>query len=163
MRNINRKFCGLLTASGAEINVSKPQERAKYHQNYTISRLESNKHIYRCLSSLRTREYDDADIPRICSDEDYQTAMAISEVLQQQMLRVIKELPSSTLRVATGHAKEPLLLKAFWDALPEAFEARDFKAIAQEVGLSIPTAERYIRRWADTRLEKVYRGLYRKR
>ena len=130
LRNINRKICGLLTASRAEINVSKPQERAKYHQNYTISRLESNKHIYRCLSSLRTREYDDADIPRICSDEDYQTAMAISVVLQQHMLRVIKKIPSSTSKVTIGHAKEPLLLKAFWDALQEEFEAKDFKAIA---------------------------------
>ena len=65
--------------------------------------------------------------------------------------------------MATGQAKEPLLLKAFWDALPEEFEAKDFKATAQEVGLSIPTAERYIRQWVDTRLDKVSRGRYRKR
>lgn len=62
-----------------------------------------------------------------------------------------------------GQAEEPLLLKAFWDALPEEFEAKDFKAIAQEVGLSIPTAERYIRQWVDTWLDKVSRGQYRKR
>ena len=115
------------------------------------------------LSALRIWEDGDTESPRICSDEDYQTAMAISEVLQQHMLRVIKELPSSTSKVATGQAKEPLLLKAFWDALPEEFEAKDFKAIAQEVGLSIPTAERYIRQWVDTRLDKVSRGRYRKR
>ncbi len=115
------------------------------------------------LSALRIWEDGDTESPRICSDEDYQTAMAISEVLQQHMLRVIKELPSSTSKVATGQAKEPLLLKAFWDALPEEFEAKDFKAIAQKVGLSIPTAERYIRQWVDTRLDKVSRGRYRKR
>lgn len=79
------------------------------------------------------------------------------------MLRVIKEHPSSTSKVATGQAKEPLLLKAFWDALPEEFEAKDFQATAQEVGLSIPTAERYIRQWVDTCLDKVSRGRYRKR
>ena len=115
------------------------------------------------LSALRIWEDGDTDSPRICSDEDYQTAMAISEVLQQHMLRVIKELPSSTSKVATGQAKESLLLKSFWDALPEEFEAKDFKAIAQEVGLLIPTAERYIRQWVDTRLDKVSRGRYRKR
>lgn len=115
------------------------------------------------LSALRIWEDGDTDSPRICSDEDYQTAMAISEVLQQHMLRVIKELPSSTSKVATGQAKEPLLLKAFWDALPDEFEVKDFKATAQEVGLSIPTAERYIRQWVDTRLDKVSRGRYRKR
>ena len=79
------------------------------------------------------------------------------------MLRVIKELPSSTSKVATGQAKEPLLLKAFWDALPEEFEAKDFKATDQEVSMSIPIAERYIRQWVDTRLDKVSRGRYRKR
>jgi len=30
LRNINRKFCGLLIASSAEINVRKPQERGKH-------------------------------------------------------------------------------------------------------------------------------------
>ena len=45
-------------------------------------------------------------------------------------------------------------MKAFWTALPEEFEAKDFKTTAQEVGLSIPTAERYIRQWVDTPLTK---------
>lgn len=104
--------------------------------------------IYRIamiLSALRIWEDGDTESPRICNDVDYKTAMAISEVLQQHMLRVIKKLLSSTSRGATGQAKEPLLLKTFWDALPEEFEAKDFKATAQEAGLSIPTAKRYIR------------------
>ena len=115
------------------------------------------------LSALRIWEDGDTDEIRTCNEDDYQTAMAISEVLQQHMLRVIKELPSSSSKMVTGQAKEPLLLKSFWDSLPEEFEAKDFKAIAQEVGLSIPTAERYIRQWVDTRLDKVSRGRYRKR
>lgn len=79
------------------------------------------------LSALRIWEDGDSDSLRICSDEDYQTAMAISVVLQQHMLRVIKKIPSSTSKVTIGHAKEPLLLKAFWDALQEEFEAKDFQ------------------------------------
>ena len=79
------------------------------------------------------------------------------------MLRFIKEHPSSTSKVATGQAKKTLLLKAFWDTLPEEFEAKDFNTTAQEVGLPIPTAERYIRQWVDTHLDKVSRGQYRKR
>ena len=112
------------------------------------------------LSALRIWEDGDMNEIRTCSEDDYQTAMAISEVLQQHMLRVIKELPSSSSKMVTGQAKEPLLLKSFWDSLPEEFEAKDFKAIAQEVGLSIPTAERYIRQWVDTWLDKVSRGRY---
>ena len=79
------------------------------------------------------------------------------------MLRVIKELPSGGFKMVVGQAKEPLLLRTFWDSLPEEFEAKDFKAVAQQVGLTIPTAERYIRQWVDTRLDKVSRGRYRKR
>ena len=92
---------------------------------------------------------------------DYQTAIAISEVLQQHMPHVIKGLPSSTSKVATGQAKETLLLKAIWDALPKEFQAKDFKAIAKEARLSVPTAERYIGQWVDTCLDKVSRGRYR--
>ncbi len=59
-----------------------------------------------------------------------------------------------------GQAKEPLLLKTFWDTLPDEFDAKDFKEIATSIGLTIPTAERYIRAWTGTRLEKVARGKY---
>ena len=115
------------------------------------------------LSALRIWEDGVVDSPRICRQDDYETAMGISSVLQQHMLRVIKELPSSSSKCTSGQAKEPLLLQTFWDALPEEFEAKDFKAKAQEVGLSIPTAERYVRQWVNTRLDKVARGRYRKR
>ena len=105
--------------------------------------------IYRIamiLSALRICEDGDTERPRICNDVDYRTAMAISELLQQHMLRVIKELPSSTSKVATGQAKEPLLLKAFWNSPRRVrSEGLQFNATAQEVGLPIPTAERSIR------------------
>lgn len=78
-------------------------------------------------------------------------------------LRGINELPATPTRMVVGKAKEPTLLQTFWDNLPDEFEAKDFKAIAQSIGLAIPTAERYIRAWTGTRLEKVMRGKYRKR
>lgn len=86
--------------------------------------------------------------------------MSISEVLQQHMLRVIKELSASTSKLNVGQAKDPLLLKTFWDTLPDEFDAKDFKEIATSIGLTIPTAERYIRAWTGTRLEKVAKGKY---
>ena len=54
------------------------------------------------LSALRIWEDGDMNEIRTCSEDDYQTAMAISEVLQQHMLRVIKELPSSSSKMVTG-------------------------------------------------------------
>ena len=80
------------------------------------------------------------------------------------MLRVISELPKKTTsRTPVGQVKEPLLLQTFWDILPDEFEAKNFKEIACSIGLTIPTAERYIRAWMGTRLEKVVRGRYRKK
>lgn len=77
---------------------------------------------------------------------------------------VISELPKKTTpRTPIGQAKEPLLLQTFWDNLPDEFEAKDFKEIASSIGLTIPTAERYIRARTGTRMEKVMRGKYRKR
>ena len=113
------------------------------------------------LSALRIMEDGDTSSPRICQQADYETAMSISEVLQQHMLRVIMELPASTSKLNVGQAKVPLLLKTFWDTLPDEFDAKQFKSIAQTIGLSIPTAERYIRAWNGTRIEKISRGQYR--
>ena len=101
---------------------------------------------------------------RYVGDDDYTTAMTISSVLQQHMLRVISELPKKiTPRTPIGQAKEPLLLQTFWDNLPDEFEAKDFKEIAGSIDLTIPTAERYIRAWTGTRLEKVVRRKYWKK
>lgn len=115
------------------------------------------------LTALRIMDDGNTASPRVCSDADYEVALSISEVLQQHMLRVINELPATPTRMVVGKAKEPLLLQTFWDNLPDEFEAKDFKAIAQSIGLTIPTAERYIRTWTGTRLDRISRGCYRKR
>ena len=114
------------------------------------------------LTALRIMDDGDTASPRVCGDADYEVAMSISEVLQQHMLRVINELPATPTRMVVGKSKEPLLLQTFWDNLPDEFEAKDFKAIAQSIGLTIPTAERYIRAWTGTRLDKLARGHYRR-
>ena len=115
------------------------------------------------LTALRMMEDCNFSTLRYVQNDDYTTAMTISSVLQQHMLRVISELPKKTTpRTPIGQAKEPLLLQTFWDNLPDEFEVKDFKEIADSIGLTIPTAERYICAWTGTRLEKVVRGRYRK-
>ena len=115
------------------------------------------------LTALRMMEDCDFSTLRYVRDNDYTTAMTISSVLQQHMLRVISELPKKTTsRAPIGQAKEPLLLQTFCDNLPDEFEAKNFKEIAGSIGLTIPTAERYIRAWTVTRLEKVVMGRYKK-
>lgn len=114
------------------------------------------------LTALRIMDDGNTASPCVCGNADYEVAMSISEVLQQHMLRVINELPATPARMAVGKAKEPLLLQTFWDNLPDEFEAKDFKAIAQSIGLTIPTAERHIRAWTGTRLDKMARGRYKR-
>ena len=115
------------------------------------------------LSALRMMEDRNFSTLRYVRADDFSTAMTISSVLQQHILRVISELPRKTMpRTPVGQTKDTILLQTFWDNLPDEFEAKDFKEIATSIGLTIPTAERYIRAWTGTRLEKVVRGKYRK-
>lgn len=149
----------------------KDQLQAEYYAifgNETIASVRrlavSTFRIAMILTALRMMEDCNFSTLRYVRDDDYTTAMTISSVLQQHMLRVISELPKrATPRTPLGLAKEPLLLQTFWDNLPDEFEAKDFKEIASSIGQTIPTAERYIRAWTGTRLEKVVRGKYRKR
>lgn len=116
------------------------------------------------LTALRMMEDCNFSTLRYVRADDFTTAMAISSVLQQHMLRVISELPKKTMpRTPVCQTKDTILLQTFWDNLPDEFEAKDFKEIATSIGLTIPTAERYIRARTGTRLEKVVRGRYRKR
>ncbi len=116
------------------------------------------------LTALRMMEDRNFSTLRYVWADDFTTAMTISSVLQQHMLRVISELPRKTMpRTPVGQTKDTILLQTFWDNLPDEFEAKYFKEIATSIGLTIPTAKRYIRAWTGTRLEKVVRGRYRKR
>ena len=159
-----------MTEQGQDFNKHFDQVQTEYYAIFgddtiaSVRRLAvSTFRIAMILTALRMMEDCDFSTLRYVREDDYTTAMTISPVLQQHMLRVISELPKKTTpRTSVGQAKEPLLLQSFWDNLPDEFEAKDFKEIAGAIGLTIPTAERYIRAWTGTRLEKVVRGKYRK-
>lgn len=161
----------LTAEQGQDFNKHFDQVQTEYYAIFgddtiaSVRRLAvSTYRIAMILTALRMMEDCDFSTLRYVRDDDYITAMTISSVLQQHMLRIISELPKKTTpRNPIGQAKEPLLLQTFWDNLPDEFEAKDFKEIASSIGLTIPTAERYIRAWTGTRLEKVVRGKYRKR
>ncbi len=160
----------LTAEQGLDFNKHFDQVQTEYYNIFgddtiaSVRRLAvSTFRIAMILTALRMMEDCDFSTLRHVRDDDYTTAMTISSVLQQHMLRVISELPKKTTsRTPVGQVKEPLLLQTFWDNLPDEFEAKDFKEIACSIGLSIPTAERYIRAWTGTRLEKLARGRYKK-
>ena len=57
----------------------------------------------------------------------------------------------ASLRISSvthvDQTKNTILLQTFWDNSPGEFETKDSKEIAGSIGLTIPTAERYIRAW----------------
>jgi hypothetical protein len=115
------------------------------------------------LTALRMMEDRNFSALHYVRADDFATAMTICSVLQQHMLRVISELTKKTmLRTPVGQTKDTILLQTFWDNLPDEFEAKDFKEIATSIGLTIPTAERYIRAWIGSRLMRIARGKYKK-
>ncbi len=115
------------------------------------------------LSALRIMEEGDYSSPRICRDDDFETAMAICEVLQEHMLRVFQLLPASTPKTAGGRKVETLLDKQLWENTPEEFETKDFKAIAKKLGMAPATAKRRLSKWTDEKLLiKIDNGKYMK-
>lgn len=128
----------LTAEQGQDFNKHFDQVQTEYYAIFgddtiaSVRRLAvSTYRIAMILTALRMMEDCDFSTLRYVRDDDYITAMTISSVLQQHMLRIISELPKKTT------PRNP-------------------------IGLTIPTAERYIRAGTGTRLERVVRGKYRK-
>ncbi len=111
--------------------------------------------IAMCLTTLRLMEDDtfadgfiDEDL--VCSDSDYQTAKRIIEVVICHNAKVFNELPKTaspiTTKTSPGHANRQ---KAFFDALPNEFERKDYLQIASQVGMNPSSVDRIIRKWRD--------------
>lgn len=113
------------------------------------------------LSVLRMMETGDLVTPPVCLDEDFETAISLSEVLLAHAERVFHTLfgkmPVSD--VASGDLRE-----LFFRKLPAEFGRAEYIAVAKSIGLNERTAEGYIRKAAEAGkpIARVIKGRYRK-
>lgn len=109
---------------------------------------------------LRGMETGDCYSPLTCSDEDFDNALAITEVLIQHTSKVYCEMFMNR----TGYQPKKNVIKAFLDALPQEFNRQDYMKAALAVGLSDRTGENYILKFAQEGkiIERLSQGKYRK-
>lgn len=56
-----------------------------------------------------------------------------------------------------------LLIKEFWESLPQEFDTQKAVSLGTQLGISRPTIERYLNRWQGTKLDRLFRGNYKKK
>ena len=113
------------------------------------------------LSVLRMMETGDLVTPPVCLDEDFETAISMSDVLLAHAERVFHTLfgKMPVADVPAGPIKD-----LFFKKLPAEFGYNDFVAVARAIGLNERTAEGYINKAASAGkpIARVKKGLYRK-
>ena len=115
------------------------------------------------LTALRIMEDGDFYTDLICSDEDFNTALTISEVLIRHTVYVYETLfkPEDTPRIS---GEKNAIKQRFLEALPATFSRCDYLAAAEKVGLKAKTAENYITKFLAPGgpVERLEHGKYRK-
>ena len=115
------------------------------------------------LSALRLTEDGDFESDFECLDEDYQTAVAICDVLAAHMVRVYKMLPETPVAIKSKRSDKPKVYQRFYDALPDTFDRKTYSDVAVSVGLNPRSIDRTIGQWCDEgRLERTAHGQYAK-
>lgn len=104
------------------------------------------------LTALRILEDGEMPNPMICSDLDFETAMAIAGTLQKHAIAVFQNMPNNELKG---------IKLAFYEKLPQSFDRKGYLKVADELGIPIKTAEKYISQFKPKLLNHVY-NLYTK-
>ena len=82
----------------------------------------------------------------VCTDADFDTALAMVKVLLQHTVRVFQALPRRTERRFRQDRRQRTesFMQTFLAALPDAFSRSGYLQTAADMGISEKTAERYI-------------------
>jgi len=82
----------------------------------------------------------------VCTDADFDTALAMVKVLLQHTVRVFQALPRRTERRFRQDRRQRTesYMQAFLAALPDAFSRSGYLQTAADMGINEKTAERYI-------------------
>lgn len=91
------------------------------------------------FSILRILESGDISNSITCDDQDFQTAMAVIQVLMKHSSQVFSELPEDSQLPKLKNLKEQFL-----DALPPTFNRQAYLQVADALGIKDKTAEGYI-------------------
>ncbi len=112
------------------------------------------------LTTLRIMETGDINPEMICSDPDFECAMAITAVILKHNARVFKLLPALAT-ATTGRTARKTQLQIFFDKLPQEFDRKEYSELAASLGLVPKSIDRTIKKWcAEGRLDNPSHGKY---
>lgn len=115
------------------------------------------------LTALRIMEDGDFYTDLVCSDEDFNTAITISEVLIRHTVYVYETLFKPADNAPRISGEQSAIKERFFDALPAEFTRQDYLTVAQSIGLKPKTAENYISKFLATKLiRRLEHGKYGK-
>ncbi|WP_019038509.1 DUF3987 domain-containing protein [Psychroflexus tropicus] len=99
------------------------------------------------LTVLRTMETGDISERLVCTDQDYQTALNMVNVLLKHSDKVYTQMPKEeTMK------KRKNIRQQFLDALPKTFDRKTYVSAADRLGIKSKTAEGYIKKFVESGL-----------
>ena len=116
------------------------------------------------MSALRIMEDGCFEDNIVCRDEDFETALIISDALLHHTTKVFEELPILAVSGSSSAGQKTIRRQLFLDKLPESFSRKEFIDISASLGIPLKTAERHISQWCkDGVIERVDHGQYVKK
>lgn len=113
------------------------------------------------LSALRLMETGNFYEDVVCTDEDFRSAMAISQVLLKHATKVFCELFGEKRRKRLSSSAE----RNLFDALPDDFGRQEYISAAKSLGINERTAEGYVAKFCGKMglVERQGYGKYHKK
>ena len=110
------------------------------------------------LSVLRFLETGEIPVKITCTNDDFNTAKTMVEILVKHAQKVFSELPGEAT-----NAKAPNRKEHFLEALPQKFTRQQYADIAQLLNIPDKTAQAYITQLCiDEKINRVKNGEYKK-
>ena len=116
------------------------------------------------MTALRIVELQPKGNQIICSDADFNTALAIAGVLLEHAAAIYVGLPKAAALGAVQPQPHRTAADIFFDVLPVEFSRADYIKAAASIAVAPESAKRYITDLvARGRVERVRQGVYKKR
>ncbi|MFZ4455514.1 MAG: DUF3987 domain-containing protein [Bacteroidales bacterium] len=118
--------------------------------------------LYRfCMIFSALRKFENGDCAKdvTCIDEDFQTALMLSEVYLQHSLLMFNNLEETK---EPARYKMPNNKKRLLEQLPEEFQRKDAIEIGKRLGLSVRSVDDFLNNSVSTLFDKPKTGFYQK-
>ena len=118
--------------------------------------------LYRiCIIFTAIRKFENGDISEtlFCSDDDFESAVILTEIYLEHSVLMFNNLPNQSAEHAL---KNKTKKEKFFDELPPNFQRKEAVVIGQKFGIKERTVDDLLKKWTGALLEKEDTGFYGK-